>query len=396
MNHLMQASYTTALVGIDAHGYITMFNSGAVHLLGYQPEDVLGQPFYELLEPEELFQATGTSDGEAAYAALIAEIHGDGESRSRDLTWVGLGGQRHVVSMTLSIAQDAFASQVGYLCVGRDVTEQREGQEMLVQALEKERTAVERLRGLDEAKNEFVSTVSHELRTPVTSIMGYTEILIDGSIVEPHPDQLPLLDTITRNSRRLIAVCNDLLLLSGLDSGNIQWQHEAIDLTSTLRPVEDSIRPLLSGKQLDLTVEGPDTPVVVTGDRAHLERVMINLLSNAVKFTPDGGTIRCRLVTEGQEAVLTVSDTGLGIPEEEQADLFQKFFRSSTAHHHAIQGTGLGLSIVAAIVAAHGGTISVQSAHLQGATFTVRLPLSTANLAPAAAAELVAAVRARG
>ena len=99
------------------------------------------------------------------------------------------------------------------------MTEQRHGQEMLVKALDTERTAVERLRKLDHAKNEFVSTVSHELRTPVTSIIGYTEMLRDGSVVEPLPEQVALLETIARNGERLTVICNDLLLLGGLDSG---------------------------------------------------------------------------------------------------------------------------------------------------------------------------------
>jgi signal transduction histidine kinase len=103
--------------------------------------------------------------------------------------------------------------------------------------------------------------------------------------------------------------------------------------------------------------------------------VLLNLLSNAVKFTGDGGSISCRLEHDGTEARLVVRDDGIGIPEDEQSGLFQKFFRSSSAQSRAIQGTGLGLSIVAAIVAAHGGRVEVESAHLQGTTFTVRLPL---------------------
>jgi signal transduction histidine kinase len=120
----------------------------------------------------------------------------------------------------------------------------------------------------------------------------------------------------------------------------------------------------------------PPTPVIVLGDRVQLERATLNLLSNAVKFTEDGGRIACRLATDDGQACLVVEDTGIGIPVEEQAGLFEKFFRSSTAQSRAIQGTGLGLSIVAGIVSSHGGRIDVRSAHLEGTTFTVRLPLA--------------------
>ena len=130
--------------------------------------------------------------------------------------------------------------------------------------------------------------------------------------------------------------------------------------------------------------ERPGSAVCVLGDRAQLERVMINLLSNAVKFTEDGGTIGFSVGIEDDHAIITVRDTGIGIPTNEQGDLFQRFFRSSTAQVRQIQGTGLGLSIVAAIVSGHGGTIDVQSDHMQGSTFTVKLPLSDSDrLTPA-------------
>lgn len=375
VDHLMRASFTTALVGIDRIGRVTVFNSGAQHMLGYEPDEIVGQPFTRLLDHEELLARTGAPNVVDAFARLIATVGVDGETRARDWTWVTRSGHRQIVSMTLSAAEDEH-TQVGFLCVGRDVTDQRQSQEMLVAALEKERTVVERLRSLDHAKDEFVSTVSHELRTPVTSIVGYTEMLTEGSPVDPHPDQLPLLDTIARNGQRLITVCNDLLLLSGLDGGSIQWKREPVDLAQALGPVEEAVRPLLAGRDLAVTFDPPGAPVPVVGDRSQLDRVLLNLLSNAVKFTEDGGTILCRLEAGGREAIITVRDTGIGIPVDEQDGLFQKFFRSSTAQKRAIQGTGLGLSIVAAIVEGHGGRVSVESAHLAGTTFTVRLPLA--------------------
>lgn len=375
---LLEASITTALIGIDNAGRISAFNAGAQNLLGYHYLEMLGEPFTRLLDPEELLARTDAPDVPAAFALLTDAIGPDAETRPEDWAWVSDNGQRHTVSMTLSAMVDTSGAPMGFLCIGRDVTEQRHGQEMLVAALDKERTAVERLRMLDEAKNEFVSTVSHELRTPVTSIVGYTEMLADGSVVDPDPAQLPLLNTIARNGQRLIVICNDLLLLSGLDSPAALWERERIDLGSILTFAEEAILPLLKGRDLSVTFDAPDGPVVVLGDRAQLERVALNLLSNAVKFTEDGGKIRCTLEVGPTDACLVVSDTGIGIPEKEQGRLFQKFFRSSTAQERAIQGTGLGLSIVASIVAAHGGRIGVESAHLQGTTFSVCLPLRVA------------------
>lgn len=374
VSHLMRAAITTAIIGLDDHGRITVFNAGAELMLDHDAGRQVGQRFLDLLDPDQVSERLGSRDPDEAFAMLVRGI-GSGELPARDWLWVARDGSRRVVSMSLSATGAGVSPQVGFLCVGRDVTEQRQGQDMLVAALEKERTAVERLRALDEAKNEFVSTVSHELRTPVTSIVGYTEMLQDGTVVDPLPDQLALFDTIARNGQRLIVLCNDLLTLAGLDSESITWEAEQVDLGEVLSAVEESVAPLVVERDLEVLVERPTSPAVVVGDPAQLERVVLNLVSNAIKFTEDGGVVRARVEVSGDEVVLTVTDTGIGIPTEEQDNLFQKFFRSSTAQKEAIQGTGLGLSIVSAIVSAHGGTIRVRSAHLEGATFTVRLPV---------------------
>lgn len=373
--HMLEAAASTAMIGIDPQGSITIFNTGAANLLGLDQQDQIGTPFLDLLDPGQVAERCPGATRTEQFENLVAGLETGGESNARDWTWIGADGRRHTVSMTLSVAADAFAARVGYFCVGRDVTEARASQEMLVSALEKERLAVERMRRLDEAKNDFVSTVSHELRTPVTSIVGYTEILEDGDVVAPSPQQLPLLESIQRNGQRLIALCDDLLTLSGLDSGALRFERGAIDLSEVIRSTEDAVRPLLRNRDLDVSYVGGDEPVLVLGDRGQLERVLVNLVGNAIKFTEDGGRVECRIGVAGNEAQLMVLDTGIGIPVEEQADLFQRFFRSSTAQERAIQGTGLGLSIVSAIVAAHGGRIDVRSAHLEGTTFTVRLPL---------------------
>ena len=374
VTHLMQASVSTAIVGLDARGRISVVNSGAEHLLRRESVDLVGLPFAMLLDPEQTRTRLGSTDHDTVFAALSASL-GQEEQPSRDWWWVDGEGERRVVSMTLSATGSEVSPQIGFLCVGRDVTDQRRAQDLVVAALEKERTAVERLQAIDEAKNEFVSTVSHELRTPVTSIVGYTELLQDGTLVAPDTAQVPLLDSIARNGQRLIVLCNDLLLLSGLDSGDISWQAEDVDLDAMLAEVQRATDALLVGRELDVSWERPSRPVVAVGDGSQLERVLLNLVGNAVKFTEDGGVVRVRLETTPAEALLVVSDTGIGIPVEEQDGLFERFFRSSTAQEKAIQGTGLGLSIVSSVVQAHGGSIAVRSAHLEGSTFTVRLPL---------------------
>ncbi|HYH34859.1 MAG TPA: PAS domain S-box protein, partial [Nocardioides sp.] len=375
MATLFQAGMSTAIIGIDNHGRITLFNSGAQQLLGWEAEEVRGRQFVELLDPEELAERTTGSEA-GGWSALTATLEEGRESQLSDWTWLTASGTRRTVAMTVSRGGSRFGPQAGYLVVGRDVTEQRHSQMMLMAALEKERMAADRLRQLDAAKNEFVSTVSHELRTPVTSIVGYTEMLAEGEPVPPDPSQLPLLDTIARNGARLIALCNDLLTLSGLDSDGPAWSRAELDVRDLVRQVEDALRPMVRDRHLQVTFEVPPEPVRVLGDSIQLERVLLNLLGNAVKFTPEGGRLTTSVAARGGEAHLVVADTGIGIPREELDALFQKFFRASTAQDLAIPGTGLGLSIVAGIVAAHGGRIEVDSEPGAGTTFTVRLPLA--------------------
>lgn len=389
VDHLMEASQSTAIVGIDTTGRINVVNSGTAHLLGYEREELVGVPFHRLLKASELLERTGAESVDDAFDILVRGLGREGETQARDWTWLTRTAGEQLVSMTLSVAQDTLAARTGYLCVARDVTEQRHSQELLMEALEKERDAVDRLRSLDQAKNEFVSTVSHELRTPVTSIVGYTEMLQDSSIVAPLPAQVPLLGSIERNGQRLIAMINDLLMLSGLDSRTVHWRRDPVDLAAAVASVEDAVRPLLARRRLTLEVRRPDEVVPVLGDRTQLERVMVNLLSNAVKFTEDGGTVALEVGRDERDALVVVRDTGIGIPVDEQPALFQRFFRSTTAQSRQIQGTGLGLSIVSAIVSAHGGSISVDSAHLQGSVFTVRLPLADVGPTRAAGARVV-------
>lgn len=225
-------------------------------------------------------------------------------------------------------------------------------------------------------KSEFVATVSHELRTPITCIAGFVELLQNGQAGALTPRQEMFVEAIVRNSARLTALADNLLLVTGLASNATRRERTDVDLVEVVRGAERDLERVIAVRRLALSVEVDGDPVVVHGDAAHLEAVVTNLLTNAIKFTEDGGWVRCTLRAVSGTARLSVSDNGLGIPEAEQGDLFTRFFRSSTAREHAIQGTGLGLTIVDSIVRSHGGDIAVTSKHLGGSTFSVCLPLA--------------------
>ena len=232
-----------------------------------------------------------------------------------------------------------------------------------------------------QAKSEFVATVSHELRTPMTSIKGFIELLLDGEAGPLSGTQQEFIEAIRRNSDRLTDLANELLMLSSLESGAFTHEHVDVDLRTVVGTAQATLQPVYGSRLLEVTFTVPEEPVTVSGDLQSLESLVSNLVSNALKFTGDGGWVRCTLDVDDGEARLAVSDNGLGIPEAEQQDLFTRFFRSTTAHEHAIQGSGLGLTIVDSIVKGHGGEISVVSEHLVGSTFTVHLPLSSGEAA---------------
>jgi signal transduction histidine kinase len=233
---------------------------------------------------------------------------------------------------------------------------------------------VERLELLDRSKSDFVASVSHELRTPLTSITGYVEMLLDGDGGPVSDGQREMLDIIGRNTGRLQTLIEDLLTIGKIESGALTRDVGEIEVGSLLRSIEAAMAPAVAAAGLRLLMPADDD-LVVTGDRDQVEQVLLNLLGNAIKFTPPGGTVAVRT---GQPASgwveLSVTDTGIGVPQEDQDHVFTRFFRASNATERAAQGAGLGLSIVQNIVSAHGGTVTLSSADGAGTVITVRLP----------------------
>jgi two-component system, OmpR family, phosphate regulon sensor histidine kinase PhoR len=244
---------------------------------------------------------------------------------------------------------------------------------------ESENRLVEQLRTLNQTKSDFFATVSHELRAPLTSIEGYLEMLRDEDAGPVSAAQERMLETIGRNAVRLRNLVEDLFTPSKIESGGSQAVLRPVNLVDVVRDAAQVVQPSVTGTGLTLAVTCPDDGLVVNGDVSQLDRVLMNLLSNAAKFTSPGGRIRLNAARDGDVAVLTVSDTGIGIPDKDKEALFGRFFRASNAVRRSIPGSGLGLAIVSSIVAEHGGTVTVQSTEGVGTTFTVRLPLLPAN-----------------
>jgi PAS domain S-box-containing protein len=376
--HLLDAATSTSFVGLDLMGTITIFNTGAQELLGYTAEEVTGRLRLEdLHDPDEIALVSVEQQTLPGFPTIIAGV--DAGPRTRDWTYVRKDGSRVACAVTMSEVRDAFGALIGYLAVGRDVTEYQRSQKLLVESLEMERAAVESLREANQVRDDFVSVVSHELRTPITSIVGYTEMLEDGTAGPLSYEQTRLLDTVHRNGDRLLALIDDLLTLSRIESGTFTLETTSVDLRMVLNRCQEAVRSMLEGRSLEVGFDAPDHPVLVMGDFPQLERAVLNLLSNAVKFTEDNGRVHCSVgVSEGLAEVV-VSDTGVGIPEDEQPQLFTRFFRGRVAQEFAVQGTGLGLSIVQSIVHSHGGEVSIRSSEYVGTEVRLALPLLPAK-----------------
>ena len=234
---------------------------------------------------------------------------------------------------------------------------------------------VTELAELDRLKSEFVNTVSHELRTPLTSIMGYLSLVVSGQVGPLQPQQKEFLEVVIRNTSRLASLINDLLDIQRIESGRNPVQPRWVSLTKVVGQAAETLRMAAAQKGLAFQVNLPEQDLPdVFADPERLMQIATNLISNAVKYTKEGGvTITVR--AEGQEQVLEVSDTGIGIPPAEQERIFEKFYRGEDRYVREVGGTGLGLSIVRQLVEEHGGTVSVSSQPGVGSCFTVRFPM---------------------
>jgi signal transduction histidine kinase len=227
-------------------------------------------------------------------------------------------------------------------------------------------------RELDRMRDAFVATVSHELRTPLTSISGFLEMMEDEEH-ELGDAGRQYLDVIRRATERLHALVEDLLLVAQIEARRIELELAPIDLVDVATRAVQAAQPAAAEKGIALDLVA-DHPPAVLGDARRLSQVLDNLVSNAVKFTPDGGRVTVTVAANGTGTRVVVADTGIGVPAEEQKQVFSRFFRASTATKRAIPGTGLGLAICHALVEQHGGSIVFESTEGEGSEVVVLLP----------------------
>ena len=248
-----------------------------------------------------------------------------------------------------------------------------------VHALEAERRRAEELEELDRAKTQFFANVSHEFRTPLTLILGPLSALQAEAEERADPDATRELAVIRRNGVRLSKLVNSLLDVSRLDAGRTQASYQRVDLGALTSELAHAFSTVVAQAGLELVVDCDRSEGEVYVDPTMWERIVLNLVSNAVKYTHNG-SITVRLETIGDDAVLSVEDTGIGIAPDDLGRIFDRFHRIENARARSAEGTGIGLALVAELVALHGGAVTATSAVEVGSTFVVRLPRGRTHL----------------
>ena len=358
-----------AIIEVAADGQIVLINRVAEEMFGYTREEIIGKSV-DLLVPDAV--RPGHHHHRTSYLD---------HPRTRPMgSGLDLRARRRDGSLfpvEISLSPIHTETGVHVTAVIRDVTERKRA-EQEVRKLQMQYTAEleARNREIERAnrlKSEFLASMSHELRTPLHTIIGFADLLREGGDGALNETQMRFLNHIHRDSEHLLELINDVLDLSKIEAGQLVLKRELYPLARSIDEALGAIRPGAALKGIHLEDRG-QAECIVDADPLRVREMLYNLLSNAVKFTPEGGTVWVGSFEDSGFARITVGDTGVGIPAEEQENIFDKFYQVGNTTRGVREGTGLGLSITRELVQMHGGWIEVESTPRRGSRFTFTLP----------------------
>jgi len=363
----------------NSEGQITFLNEFGLRFFGYAAEEIIGHHVMDTIVP-----STGSNGYDLRQ--LMDHISADPIAFEQNVNEnMRRNGERVWIAWTNRIVRDEQGKVVEIMSIGTDITERRQAEKAIRELnihLEQrviERTAElavakERAESADQLKSAFLATMSHELRTPLNSIIGFTGILLQGIAGPLNNEQLKQLGMVKNSAHHLLALINDVLDISKIEAGQLQVTLKPFDFRKSLEKTISIVHPMADHKRLDLKVFITPEVGYLMSDARRVEQILVNLLNNAVKFTDHGGVqVRCEIVDN--TLVTRITDTGMGIREEDMERLFKPFSQIDTGVSRMHEGTGLGLSICKKLVEKLGGTISVQSKIGVGSTFTVTFPI---------------------
>jgi PAS domain S-box-containing protein len=363
-----EASKSQAILDSIADGVVVNNPQGQVILMNPAAERILSRLRNDLITTDvrrliEAFDDPGRTAALAAIEQMLAKVNTPSQI---EVASAMLEAGSRVISAHMApviARQDEF---LGIVTIFRDITKEVEA---------------------DRAKSEFISTVSHELRTPMTAIKGYTDLLHGGAVGALSDTQKHFLHVIQNNTSRLIALINDLLDISRIETGRVRFEPAPVKLGEVIAGVVEAMAARAQEKELALSYEVDAGLPEVMGDHDRLYQVLTNLVGNAINYTPQGG-ISVEASNVGMAVQVSVRDTGVGIEPDDISRIFDRFYRADDPVVQEASGTGLGLAIVKMFVEMHGGRVWVESEKGRGSTFTFILPVQGTELKPAEASTL--------
>jgi PAS domain S-box-containing protein len=370
---LLAENLSDVIWTVDMNLRFTYVSPSISKLRGYTAEEVMTQKALDIFTPKSLEVIN------SAVSEELAQEYSDDPYRSRTVELEVYHRDGHTIwtEVKASFLRDDQGLPVGILGVTRDISERKRVEDDLRQRAEKLEAQHRKLQATTEQKSTFFAGMSHELRTPMTSIIGFTELLLEDIEDPVSRGQRELLLKVSQNSHRLLGMINDLLDLSRMESGRMPISIDEVELARLISQIVANIGPLARDKNLEFLTPGKLSLPSVYTDEAKLSQILINLVSNAIKFTQFGKIEVSAEVADGK-ACISVSDTGIGIAKKDLRYIFDEFHRVSEIGQKKMPGTGLGLAITKRLCKLLGGKISVTSEVGVGSTFTVVLP----NLQP--------------
>ncbi len=335
-----------SIVIMDSHGKIIYVNGSTRTVTGYQPSDIIGT---------KAGQIWGKSMGEKYFSDLGVDIVKTGKPFSGAMTGHRKQGENFDALIVISPVISHDKQVDFFVCIERDITKEKQ---------------------IDRAKTEFVSLASHQLRTPLSSINWYTEMLISGDAGKLTQSQKEFAGEIYKGSQRMIDLVNSLLNVSRLELGTFIVSPEPTSIASVCESVLDELMVAVKQKELKIIKDFDAKLPLINVDPRLTRIIMQNLLSNAAKYTPAKGAITVGLKSDKKNVVISVSDTGYGIPQNQQGKIFTKLFRADNVRAKETEGTGLGLYMIKSILEASGGAITFKSKEDKGTEFIVTIPLA--------------------
>ena len=297
-------------------------------------------------------------------------LFGTGKAITRERWAIRPDGRKVLLQTVKAPLYDETGNFIGLVGVSRDITERQKAEDALLKA----RLAEDANR----AKSEFIATMSHELRTPLNSIIGFSDLLLEGASGKINERQARYVHNISSSGKHLLQLINDILDISKVEAGKTLLDPENFEIAKIFKDIEKVFIPLAAGKKLSLNFEVDSGLRSIRADKMRFKQILYNLISNAVKFTPGGGSIAVSAAKAGDMVRVCVKDTGIGISREDQESLFQPFKQLDSFFKRRYEGTGLGLFLVKRFVEMHGGNILVESEPGAGSSFIFELPLKTA------------------